>query len=61
MWENINSGDFINCGRLSSLLWVVLNAICLEDLVQTSDLTDGKHVGRLSKECFFQFALMDDE
>ena len=29
MWENINCGDFINCGRLSSLLWVVLNAICL--------------------------------
>ena len=28
MWENINCGDFINCGRLSSLLWVVLNAIC---------------------------------
>ena len=27
MWENINCGDFINCGRLSSLLWVVLNAI----------------------------------
>ena len=29
MWENINCGDFINCGRLSSLLWVVLNAISL--------------------------------
>ena len=27
MWENINCGDFINCGRFSSLLWVVLNAI----------------------------------
>ena len=27
MWENINCGDFINCGRLSSLFWVVLNAI----------------------------------
>ena len=27
MWENINCGDFINYGRLSSLLWVVLNAI----------------------------------
>ena len=27
MWENINCGDLINCGRLSSLLWVVLNAI----------------------------------
>ena len=27
MWENINCGDFINCGRLSSLLWVALNAI----------------------------------
>ena len=30
MWENINCGDFINCGRLSSLLWVVLNAISYE-------------------------------
>ena len=30
MWENINCGDVINCGRLSSLLWVVLNAIFLE-------------------------------
>ena len=30
LWENINCGDFINCGRLSSLLWVVLNAICLQ-------------------------------
>ena len=29
MWENINCGDLINCGRLSSLLWVVLNAISL--------------------------------
>ena len=26
--KNINCGDFIYCGRLSSLLWVVLNAIC---------------------------------
>ena len=29
MWENINFGNFINCGRLSSSLWVVLNAIYL--------------------------------
>ena len=27
MLENINCGDFIKCGRLSSLLWLVLNAI----------------------------------
>ena len=34
MWDNINCGDFINCGRLSSLLWVDLNALCqrLEDI-----------------------------
>ena len=33
MWENINCGDFINCGRLSSLLWVGLNAIFIKSPV----------------------------
>ena len=38
MWENINCGDFINCGRLSSLLWVVLNTICGKHSLLSHDL-----------------------
>ena len=44
MWENINCGDFINCGRLSSLLWVVLNAICGKHSLLSHDLDSWSRV-----------------
>ena len=46
--KNINCGDFINCGRLSSLLWVVLNAIYVPVLWIDRDAT----LAQVSLHCF---------
>ena len=53
MWENINCGDFINCGRLSSLLWVALNAIwpCISQQYFFVLILEVYHINYLQVDC----------